>query len=96
VNEPVSKMLSCDSRLALCTFVLLVCPTVPCRFVWVGHLRASVSTRSGGSFERGCARANEPVSKMLSCDPRLALCTFVQLIYLVLPCGFLSVVRAPM
>jgi hypothetical protein len=39
----VSKMLSCDPRLALCTFVQLVCPALPCRFVSV--------VRSGGSFE---------------------------------------------
>jgi hypothetical protein len=58
--------------------------------------------RSGGSFEG--ARVNSfgwvvrarAVSKMLSCDPRLALCTFVQLVCPALPCRFVSVVRAPM
>ena len=81
-----------------------------CR-VWVpvqtggsGRSRVFVSTRPGGSFEdvrvnsfgRGRTRADEPVSKMLSCDPRLALCTFVQLVCPALPCPFVSVVRAPM
>jgi len=33
-----------------------------------------MSTCSGGSFERGRTRVNEPVSKMICCDPRLALC----------------------
>jgi hypothetical protein len=45
----VSKMLSCDPRLALCTFVQLVCPALPCRFVSV--VRAPMKNRSGGSFE---------------------------------------------
>ena len=48
-NEPVSKLLSCDPRRALCTFVQLVCPALPCRFVSV--VRASMQNRSGGSFE---------------------------------------------
>jgi hypothetical protein len=193
----VSKMLSCDPRLALCTFVQLVCPALPCRFVWV--VRAPMQNHSGGSFEgarvnsfgrvvrvgrlRGArvnlfgrvvwvghsgglfegarvnsfervvrvgrsggsfegARVNSfgrvvwvghsggsfegacvnsfgrvvrvghsggsfegapcelvrarPVSKMLSCDPRLALCMFVHLVFPALPCRFVSVVRAPM
>ena len=63
----VSKMLSCDPRLALCTFVQLVCPALPCRFVSV--VRAPMQNRSGGSFEgtrvnsfgRGPARAKQPV-----------------------------------
>jgi hypothetical protein len=42
-------MLSCDPRLALCTFVQLVCPVLPCRFVSV--VRAPMKNRSGGSFE---------------------------------------------
>jgi hypothetical protein len=50
-KEPVSKMLSCDPRLALCTFVQLVCPALPCRFVSVVRLRAPMQNRSGGSFE---------------------------------------------
>ena len=33
-----------------CTFVQLVCPCLPCPFVWVIRLRACVRTRSGGSF----------------------------------------------
>jgi hypothetical protein len=117
----VSKMLSCDPRLALCTFVQLVCPALPCRFVSV--VRAPMQNRSGGSFEgtrvnsigrvvrvgrsggsfegarvnsfRRVVRARA-VSKMLSCDPRLALCTFVPLVCPALPCRFVSVVRAPM
>ena len=44
----------------------------PCKFVWVGRLRASVSTHSGGSFGRGHRQANEPVSKMISCDLTMA------------------------
>ena len=52
-----------------------------------------MSTRSGGSFRRGRAWADESVSKILSCDPRLALCMFVQLIFPTLPCPFVSVVR---
>jgi len=58
----------------------------PCKFVRVGLLRPSVSAHSGGLFGQGCARANEPISKMLSCDPRLALCTFMQLVCPKLPC----------
>jgi len=61
----------------------------PREIVWSGRLRASVSTRLGVSFGR-----TRPYQKMLSCDPRLDLCTFVQLFCPALPCGFVSVVRA--
>ena len=91
VNEPISKMLSCDPRLALCMFVKIVFPALPYRFVRAGHLRASMLAHLGGLFGRGCAQENEPVSKMLSCDLRMALCTFVQLIFPALPCRFVQV-----
>jgi hypothetical protein len=42
-------MLSCDRRLALCTFVQLVCPALPCRFISV--FRAPMQNRSSGLFE---------------------------------------------
>ena len=97
--SPCQKMLSCDPMLALCMFVQLVCPALPCPFVWVSHLRACVSTRSSGSGEgirvssfrrvgRRRARQTSSYQKMLSCDPRLALCTFVQLVCPALPCPF--------
>jgi hypothetical protein len=47
--SPYQKMRSCDPRLPLCTFVQLVCPTLPCHFVSV--VRATMQNRSGGSFE---------------------------------------------
>ena len=80
----------------------------PCKFVQAGRLRVSMLTRSGGSFGefmstrlggsfgQGCARENEPVSKMLSCDPRLALHMFMQIVFPVLPCGFVTVAWEPM
>jgi len=46
----------------------------------------------GRSFGRGRAWADEPVSKILSCDPRVDFCTFVQLVFPALPCHFVSVV----
>jgi len=58
----------------------------PCQLVRAGH---SGATRWGGSFGR-----TSTYQKLLSCDPRLALCTFVQLIFPALPCGFVSVVQA--
>jgi len=78
-----------------------------CQLVREGRARVSVSTRSGGSGEsvyvnsfrqvgRGHAQVKEPVSKVLSCDPRLALSTFMQLVSLALPCRFVSVMRVPM
>jgi len=53
-------------------------------------------THSGGSFGGGHAQANNPVSKILSCDLRLALCMFVQLVCSALPCPFVLAVQAPM
>ena len=112
-TSPYQKMLSCDPRLALCTFVQLVFPALPCPFVSV--VRAPMQNRSGGSFQgvrvnsfgrvgsfgrnsfgRGAFGRTSPYQEMLSCDPRLALCTFMQLVCPALPCPFVSVVRAPM
>src|ERR1700735_3247594 len=94
-------MLSCDPRLALCTFVQLVCPALPCPFGWVSRLRACVRSRSGGALGgnwsggsgEGAPGRTSPYQKMLSCDPRLALCTFVQLVCPALPCRFVSASR---
>ena len=58
------------------------------RVVQAGRLRASVSTRSG----EGTLGQTSPYQKMLTCDPRLDLCTFMQLICPALPCPFVSVV----
>jgi len=48
-GAPISEMLSCDLRLALCTFMQLVCLALPCPFVSV--MWAPMSNRSGRSFE---------------------------------------------
>ena len=58
------------------------------RVVRAGCLRASVSTLSG----EGVLGQTSPYQKMLSCDPRLDLCTFLQLVFLALPCPFVLVV----
>ena len=78
-----------------------------CKIIWVGQPRESVSTRLGGSgecvhvnsfgkFRRGHSRVNETILKMLSCDLNLVLCTFMQLVYLALPCHFIPVMWVPM
>ena len=93
-NEYVSKMLSCDLRLALLTFVQLVCSTLPCGFISVRRARSfeGIHVNSFGQVIR--AWVNDPVSRMLSSDLRLALHKFVQLVCPTLPCRFVSVVRA--
>ena len=51
-----------------------------------------VRALQGGSGE-GAPGRTSPYQKMLSCDPRLALCTFVQLVFRTLPCPFFLVSR---
>jgi len=67
-TSPYKKMLSCDPRLDFLNVRTAPLPGSPLslrfgRVIQAGHLRAFVSTRSEGSFGRGHARENEPVSK---------------------------------